>query len=320
MKRLLALLLAFLFPLTAIADLEAHFLDVGHGDCTIIVCDGEAMIIDGGMPNCSQQVFNYLKALGITNIKYAVATHPDADHIGGLPAAFHAANVQALLSPVERNEESRFTTLIKTATENAVPLVVPKAGDTFALGNALVTVLSPVIQFADTNDLSLVLRLDYGETSFLFTGDASTAVERDLIARKSTIDVDVLKVSHHGSNSGTSDSFVAAVSPQYAVISCASMPSVEVLYALADTCTLITAQKGNIIFCSDGMALTTKYEKTSSPQMDQFVGNANSKVYHLSICDSVANMSEKNKRYFDSIEQAESKGYRPCNNCSPKRN
>lgn len=318
MKKLLFLLL--FIPALALADLEVHFLDVGHGDCTIVTCDGEAMIIDGGIPSCSQQVFNYIKSLGISELKYAVATHPDADHIGGLPAAFHAANVQTLLSPVEQHEDNRFSILIETAQEKSVPLVIPKAGEIFNLGNSQITVLSPVIQFADTNDLSLVLRLDYGDTSFIFTGDASTAVERDLIARKTDIDADVLKVSHHGSNSGTSSDFVAAVSPQYAIISCANMPSIEVLYALADTRTLITAQKGNVIIQSDGKSLTTKCEKTSSPQTDQLVGNANSKVVHLSICDSVTNMSEKNKRYFDTIDQAESKGYRPCKNCSPKRN
>jgi competence protein ComEC len=319
MKKLLLFLL-FLFPLTAFADLEVHFLDVGHGDCTIITCDGEAMIIDGGVPGCSQQVFNYIISLGIADFKYAVATHPDADHIGGLPAAFHAANVKTLLSPIEKHGESRFATLLKTAQEKDVPLVVPQAGKVLSLGEANITVLSPVIQFADTNDLSLVLRLDYGKTSFIFTGDASTAVERDLIARKSDLDADVLKVSHHGSSTGTSSEFVSAVSPQYAVISCANMPSIEVLYALAESSTLITAQKGSIIIHSDGISLTARCEKSSSPQTDQFVGNANSKVFHLSICDSVSNMSDKNKRYFDTIEQAESKGYRPCKNCSPKRN
>lgn len=317
MKKLI--LLMILIPTIALADLEAHFLDVGHGDCTIITCDGEAMIIDGGIPSCSQQVFNYIKSLGISDLKYAVATHPDADHIGGLPAAFHAANVQTLLSPVEQHEDNRFSTLLETAQEKSVPLMIPKAGGIFNLGNSQITVLSPVVQFADINDLSLVLRLDYGENSFLFTGDASTAVERDLIARKADIDADVLKVSHHGSNSGTSSDFVATVSPEYAVISCANMPNIEVLYALADTRTLITEQKGNIIIKSDGTILTAKCEKTSSPQTDQLVGNANSMVVHLSICDSVTHMNEKNKRYFDTIEQAESKGYRPCKNCSPKR-
>lgn len=325
MKRIIILLLLLLLPLTAFAELEAHFLDVGHGDCTIIVCDGEAMVIDGGNSSCSQLVFNAISNLGITELKYAVATHPDADHIGGLPAAFHAANVQNLLSPVKAHDEKRFNTLRETAQEKAVPLIIPEAGQTFTLGGAQITILSPVISFADTNDMSLVFRIDYGETSFLFTGDASSAVERDLIARKSNLDADVLKVSHHGSSTGTSPDFVAHVSPDLAVISCADKsdaPSRETLYALAEIPVLITAQKGNIVIVSDGSNLTTSGEKkpTSSQGQDYYIGNARSKVFHRSTCDSVARMSEKNKTVLDSIDQAESKGYTPCKNCSPKRN
>lgn len=314
----LLLFLSLLIPSSVFADLEVHFLDVGHGDCTIITCDGEAMIIDGGIASCSQQVFNYIKSLGISDLKYAVATHPDADHIGGLPAAFHAAHVQTLLSPVEQHNEKRFEVLLKTAQEKAVPLSVPNAGDILTLGNAKITVLSPAIKFADTNDMSLVMRLDYGDNSFLFTGDASTAVERDLIARKANIDVDVLKVSHHGSSTGTSLDFTSAVSPQYAVISCDSMPSIEVLYALAEPCTLITEQKGTIIIHSDGTSLAAKYEIKPAIQSDQLVGNIKSKVLHLSTCGSVSDMKEKNMCFFDSVDQAKKQGYRPCKSCQPK--
>lgn len=321
MKKLLLLLTIFLLPLTAIADLEAHFLDVGHGDCTIITCDGEAMIIDGGNAGCSQLVYNYLTNHGITDLKYAVATHPDADHIGGLPAAFHAAKVQTLLSPIKTHDENRFITLTETAQENSVSVTVPEAGEVFTLGNAQITILSPVIRFANTNDLSLVLRIDYGKTSFLFTGDASSAVERDLIARKTNLNTDVLKVSHHGSNTGTSSAFVSAVSPEYAVISCADnsgSPSWDVLYNLADTYTLITAQKGTIVISSDAEMLTVSYEQLPAEEhTEHYIGNVNSKVYHRSTCQSAITMKDKNKVYFESTDQAESKGYRPCHNCSP---
>ena len=320
MRKLLLLLLLLLLPAIAFADLEAHFLDVGHGDCTIITCDGEAMIIDGGNAGSSQLVYNYIKNHNISVIKYAVATHPDADHIGGLPAAFHAANVQNLLSPVKAHDEKRFNTLRETAQEKTVPLIVPEAGQTFTLGGAQITILSPVISFADTNDMSLVFRIDYGETSFLFTGDASSAVERDLIARKSNLDADVLKVSHHGSSTGTSPTFVSAVSPDYAIISCAedsASPSREVLYNLAETRTLITAQKGIIVITSDGESLAISCEKVTEKKEELYVGNSNSRVYHYASCESVATMKDKNKVYFDSVEQAESKGYHPCKRCSP---
>lgn len=318
MKKLLVFLLLIL-PIYAFADLEAHFLDVGHGDCTIITCDGETMIIDGGVSSCSQQVFNYLRNLGIADIKYAVASHPDADHIGGLPAAFHAASVQTLLTPIAEHDENRFVTLLKTAQEQSATMTVSKAGDVFRLGNAKITVLSPAIMFADTNDMSLVFRLDYGEKSFLFTGDASSAVERDLIARNAALDADVLKVSHHGSNTATSAAFVKAVSPDLAIISSGEnydSPSWDVLYNLADTRSLITAQKGTIILQTDGNEISVSYAE-QDVMSKQYVGNINSKVFHRSTCASVEATKDKNKVYFDSPEQAESKGFRPCKNCSP---
>lgn len=319
--RKLLLLILLLFPLPALADLEAHFLDVGHGDCCIIICDGEAMIIDGGISSCSQQIYNYIKSHDITQIKYAVASHPDADHVGGLPAAFRAANVQALLSPVAEHDEKRFNTLLHTAEEYNVPVMVPKAGDVFQLGGAQITVISPVIQFADINDLSLVLRIDYGVTSFIFTGDASSSVERDLIARQAALDADVLKVSHHGSSTGTSASFVKAISPEYAIISCSDdsdYPSREALYNLSDIRTLITAQKGTIIIRSTGKQLSVSYDRLSEEMHAAlFVGNKNSKVFHRNDCESVAATKDKNKVFFESSEQAEQSGYRPCKNCNP---
>ena len=299
MKKVLSLFLSLLmiFPLIASADLEAHFIDVGHGDCTIITCDGEAMIIDGGNAGCSGLVYNYLKNNGITDLKYAVATHPDADHIGGLPAAFHAANVRMLLSPIETSDENRFNVLLNTARQKSVPLVVPEAGTVYGLGSAQVTVISPVIKFADSNDISIVLRIDHGKSSFLLMGDASTAVERDLIARKSNLDADVLKVSHHGSDGA---------------------PSWNVLYALADKRILTTAQKGTIILRSDAETLSiSNKDILTETQPNSYVGNRNSLVYHYPSCEGVAKMKDKNKVYFETKEQAESRGYRSCDICDP---
>lgn len=320
MKRIFLFILLLIFS-TASADLEAHFLDVGHGDCTIITCDGEAMIIDGGNAGCSGLVFNYLKNNGITDLKYAVATHPDADHIGGLPAAFHASNVRMLLSPIETSDENRFNVLLNTARQKSVPLVVPEAGTVYSLGSSQVTVISPVIKFADSNDISIVLRIDHGKSSFLLMGDASTAVERDLIARKSNLDADVLKVSHHGSDTATSTAFLNAVTPDIAVISCAAnsgAPSWNVLYALADKRILTTAQKGTIILRSDAETLSISNEDIlTETQTNSYVGNRNSLVYHYPSCEGVAKMKDKNKVYFETKEQAESRGYRSCDICDP---
>ena len=168
MKRILALILAFLLPLTAFADLEARFIDVGHGDCTIIICDGEAMIIDGGESGESDRVFTAIHDLSITELKYAVATHPQSDHVGGLPAAFHAANVRALYSPVTEYDNERFRTLMDKAKEMAVPVFVPVAGDVLTLGNATVTVLAPVKNIRIPTIYPLFCALIMGSTASCF--------------------------------------------------------------------------------------------------------------------------------------------------------
>lgn len=316
MKRILALILAFLLPLTAFADLEARFIDVGHGDCTIIICDGEAMIIDGGESGESDRVFTAIHDLSITELKYAVATHPQSDHVGGLPAAFHAANVRALYSPVTEYDNERFRTLMDKAKEMAVPVFVPVAGDVLTLGNATVTVLAPVKQYKDPNDISIVLRIDYGQHSFLLCADAGVAVEKTLLKAGTNVDADVLKVAHHGSNSATSPEFAQAISPRYSIISCSARydnPDREVLDALYNVprCDVLrTDINGDVVIVSDGETLSVVSEY-------YYVGNGNSEIFHRMTCSSVSKMKDSNKVTLYTPEQAEYEGYRPCKNCSP---
>lgn len=316
MKRILIFLLLFLLPLPVLADLEAHFLDVGHGDCIIIVCDGEAMIIDGGQSGESDRIFTAIRNLGITDLKYAVATHPQSDHVGGLPAAFHAATVHALYTPVTEYDSERFHTLMDKAAEMSVPVIVPAAGDTLPLGDAKITVIAPIKQYKDANDMSIVLRIDYGNHSFLLCGDAGEAVEKALIKAGADLDVDVLKVAHHGSDSATTPEFVNAVSPRYAVISCSARydnPDEEVLaslYAFQLCDVLRTDINGDVVIATDGekFTVTTEY---------YYVGNRNSEVFHRMTCNSVDKMKQSNKVTFYTPGQAEYENYRPCKNCSP---
>lgn len=316
MKRIIIFLLIFLLPLPALADLEAHFLDVGHGDCTIITCDGEAMIIDGGQSGESDRIFTAIRNLGITDLKYAVATHPQSDHVGGLPAAFHAATVHALYTPVTEYDSERFQTLLDKAAEMSVPVIVPAAGDTLPLGGAKITVIAPIKQYKDANDMSIVLRIDYGNHSFLLCGDAGEAVEKVLIKAGADLDVDVLKVAHHGSDSATNPDFVNAVSPRYAVISCSARydnPDEAVLNALYTVpfCDVLrTDINGDVVITTDGEQLTVATEY-------YYVGNANSEVFHRMTCNSVDKMKQSNKVTLYTPGQAEYKNYRPCKNCSP---
>ena len=312
---LLALLLALL-PWAALAEMTVHFLDVGHGDCAILQCDGETMIIDGGNSGQSQLVYAYLRELGVTRVDAVVATHPDGDHIGGLPAVFHAAEVGVLYTPVLTHDSARFITLMETAAEKAVPVTVLLAGDVFSLGGAQVEVLSPAdVTGSDTNDWSLVLRVTYGERAFLFCADAGNRIERQLVESGAALAADVMKVSHHGSDSGTLMQFVLAVSPEYAVISGDTRYDnpddetvLKLLYGGAHL--LHTLQNGHIVMFTDGEELTVSSQR-------HYVANINTLRYHRVSCGHLNRMSDNHRMLLFTQEEAIFRQLDPCDHCQP---
>lgn len=315
-RRILLLLMCCLLPMTALADMSVHFLDVGHGDCAIILCDGAAMVIDGGNSSQSQLVYAYLQELGVTRVDVTVGTHPDNDHIGGLPAVFHAAEVGVLYVPALTHDGSRFVKLMQTAEEKAVPVQTLRAGDSFLLGGALVEVLSPPdTESSDENDWSIVLRVSYGEQAFLFCADAGNRIERQLVADGVTLDADVLKVSHHGSDSGTLMQFVLAVSPEYAVISGNTRYDnpddetvLKLLYGGAHL--LHTLQNGHIVFTTDGEEMTVTSQR-------YYVANINTMRYHRISCGHVGRMSDVHRMLLFTEEEAIFLQLDPCDHCQP---
>ena len=201
MKRIISIILVlFLLPTFALADLEAYFLDVGQGDSTLILCDGESMLIDGGPASASDFLYTFLRQK-TDHLDYMIATHPHEDHIGGLPAALNAVQTDLILSPVTSWDSKRFDALLKYADAQGAPVIVPEEGDTLRLGGATVTVLHcwPEGQDWDINEMSIAVRVDYGETSFLFTGDAGDISEYMMIDSGLPLSADVLQVGHHGS-------------------------------------------------------------------------------------------------------------------------
>lgn len=345
-KRIVCLLLLFiLIPTAALSELDAVFLNVGQADATLILCDGAAMLIDGGTKDASQYLYSAIKKLNIERIDYVIATHPDSDHIGGLPAALEAAEVGVLYSPTWYSEDTAFLTLKKKATEKNLPLTFPIPGESIMLGGATITFLAPLRQYGANNNLSIVLRIDYGDTSMLFTGDAEFESETDMLSEGVKLSADLLHVGHHGSNTSTSLQFLDAVHPTIGIISVGmgntyGLPTAETLQALDKIGASIfrTDLHGLIIAHSDGKAISietehtaTKEEILSSPTQDivsrmiipdedvevMYIGNVKSRKFHFPTCKGVATMSEKNKVEFHSREEAISLGYEPCGQCQP---
>lgn len=263
---LLCCFLSISMPSQVIAEsgFAIHFLDVGQGDAAIILCDGEVMMIDGGSPGNSDFIYSYLKnTLQIEHIDYMIASHPHDDHIGGLSGALNACTVGKVYSPILEYGSRAFSSLIKYTEKQGLELTLPVTGETFFLGSAEVQILGPLKEYDSMNDMSIIVRIVYGETSFLFTGDAEWDAEHDLVDSGYDLSADLLKVAHHGSDTSSSYVFLREVLPVFAIISVGEgnsydHPSHVVLSRLYDADTLIrrTDEGGTIICHSNGVTLS----------------------------------------------------------------
>lgn len=251
-------------------DFSVIFFDVGQADAALVLCEGETMLIDGGNVADSDLIYTVLEKRNISHLNYVVCTHAHEDHVGGLSSALHACTVGTVYSPVTDYNSDCFQTFARTAADRGAALTVPAAGDRFRLGSARVDILACDPDAAETNNSSIVLKVVYGETSFLFTGDAEYEVEETLLESGVDLSATVLKVGHHGSDSSTSYRFLNEVMPQYAVISVAKNnsyghPSETVLSRLndADASVLRTDELGDIVLTSDGKTVTLVNQEAS---------------------------------------------------------
>lgn len=199
--------------------LTVRFLDVGQGDSILLACGDETMLIDGGPVEEGQFLVSRLNRLDVTGLTYVINTHPDEDHCGGLAAVLAKYPAEHVYSSVTEYTTKVFSNVVKYADEQGHPVEVPQTGDSWTLGSASVQIIGPVQTYSDPNNGSLVLRVDYGGTSFLFTGDMEQNAEADLMDSGANVRADVLKVGHHGSPTSSSEAFLEAVAPSIAVIS-----------------------------------------------------------------------------------------------------
>ena len=316
-----------------------RFLDVGQGDATLVESAGHWLLIDGGAPQASQKVYATLKALGVPKLDAIIATHPDADHIGGLSGALICVPCGALYCSVASADTETFASMVKYNQSNGTGIIVPASGDSFRLGDATATFVQPKKELSGDNNKSLVTRVDFGGHSLLVMGDAETDAEKALLAEGAPVRADILRVSHHGSLDATSEDFLRAVAPQYAVISVGANndyghPSERVLERLQAASVGIyrTDQLGDIVFTCAGGQLEVATQKTvaaspiapgegtaeSQSLARAYVLNTNSMKFHYPDCRGIEKMAAKNRRDVEATrEEVRSWGYDPCGICNP---
>ena len=252
----------------SVNDLQVHFIDVGQADSILVRVPAKGgtvdMLIDAGTSDGypASVVTNYLTAQGVDDIEYLIITHPDSDHVAALDEVIYAFDVDTVfLTECEKNTKTWEKVLTAIDEENADLQYIPDhLGETYTVGDASFKVLGPTELNDDANECSITIRLDYGETSFLFSGDAEKVEEAQMLKywNASEFDCDVFKAGHHGSGTSSSEALLKAATPALVVISCGEgnsygHPHQNVLdrFANLGIDVLRTDLEGTIILCSD---------------------------------------------------------------------
>lgn len=250
-------------------ELRVDFLDVGQGLSILAQTDDACLLYDGGDRGTSSFVVSYLKDQGIDSLDYVIASHYDSDHLNGLVGALNSFEVKEILGPDYSTDTRVYQSFVSKAEELGLSIEAPEPGNRYPFGDGYFEVLAPLSDdYADVNNYSIVLRLVYGETSFLFTGDAEQESELEMIEYGEPLNSTVLCVGHHGSPYSSTMEFLEAVSPDYAVISCGKdnsygHPADSVLERL-DTMEIPiwrTDEAGTITVHGDGKSLFFSSEK-----------------------------------------------------------
>lgn len=205
-------------------QLVVHYLDVGQGDSAFIeLPDGQCMLIDAAVSSYGDKIVETIEGYGYTEINYLVATHPHADHIGGMTDVVEGFEIGEVYMPKATSTSKTFEGLLTAISDKGLQINTAKADEIiYSDDETKIEILAPVSEsYEETNNYSAVVKITYGKNSFLFTGDAEELSENEMLDECcDKLRSDVLKVGHHGSSSSTSDAFLTAVAPQYAVISC----------------------------------------------------------------------------------------------------
>ena len=323
------------------SNLKIHFLDVGQGLSVLIQSDGKNMIYDGGDRSASSFVVSYLKDQNVETIDYLISSHYDEDHLSGLIGCLNAFKVNNVIGSDYEHDSQLYQSFMDAVSSNNLTVQHPSVGDTFNLGSAQFTILSPTnIDTNDSNNNSIAIKITSGKNSFIVTGDAEHGSEADIINTGIDISCDVLCLGHHGSARSTSWDFLQKTVPEFAVISCGTdnqygHPDADTLDKLSsmEIALFRTDKQGTIIAESDGENINWNLDPcndyTPGDQQDTGTGvqeetttattetqetmvwipQSGSKYHSNPSCSGMNNPTQVTK------SDAESRGYTPCKKC-----
>ena len=251
-------------------NVTIKFIDVGQGEAILIALPEKTMLIDAGPTGSAPKIAQVLQELGRDKVDYLVATHPDEDHIGGMADVISSTQIGAIYAPNKTNNTATYRKFLTAIQNNNLQITLAEAGTIIDQTDAYkLEILWPTkdANFPDTNDYSIIIKLTVGNKTFLFTGDAPT----NAILNSNPGHIDVLKLSHHGSQTGTTEQLVRKLSPTYAVVSYAldnsyGHPMQSVLNALHKHSVEVwgTGANGTITITCDGTTIDISGEKNGT--------------------------------------------------------
>ena|GEM_PF-160390 len=254
-------------------NLTIHFLDVGQGDSILIECNNSTMLIDAGESGQEEFILDYLQDQGISTLNYVIATHPHSDHIGGMDDILNNFQVDYFIDSGYPHTTQTYEDMLTIIDQNDIPFEIAQAGQTIDFDPAVdIEVLNPGTTYSDDlNENSVVLKITYGDTSFLLMGDAGLETEENIMETGYYINSDILKVGHHGSQSGSGEAFISAVSPEVSVIEVGAEndyghPDPEILERLQTVSKVYrTDLDGTVTVTTDGSTYTVTTQKFDTP-------------------------------------------------------
>lgn len=298
-----------LFMYRAMYNMNVHFIDVRQGDSIFIQSPNDkTMLIDGGTAAGGDKVVAHLKSLGVSTIDYVVATHPDADHIGGLLDVFEAFTVKNFVHSGKTHTSATFEKLLTAVINEGSTNIEPNTSDMIPLDSTIkIQVLHANKNANDNNDASLVLKLTYGNVSFMLMGDASKAIETQ-IASKYNVAAQILKAGHHGSNTSSGLSFMQKVNPKVVILSYGKdnsygHPHSEVVDNIkkVGAAAYGTAVSGSVIVTTDSVTYSVNAKpmsNTQTPSTPPSTGDPSSGYYVIpGAPTSFPNCTEMRKYY-----------------------